>query len=492
MGGEDGGAAPAEALAPPPGQAPAAAPADQNRPADIAIIKHEKSLADLVSPLSPHDAGPPYLRRRSSSIDAGVYFKGPRNTEKHSKWPIFLQMHGSIMPKMILPLVSVAAWATLFTVIHMKVTKIGISSILLTVLGFVVGLGLSFRSSTAYERYNEGRRYWAQLVLTSQNLARIFWVHAKEREGELGKKDLLAKLTALNLIVAFSIALKHKLRFEPYTYYADIDQLVAHLDIFAKDATTEQRLKEWKTKKSSFFKGIGEYLGISFAESNPRKAVKQAEDPLGNLPLEIISYLGGFADELVANGQLPVAMHQTMCYNNLLALNDVLTGTDRVLNTPLPIAYAIAIAQITWVYVLLLPFQLLIQLEWITIPATVAAAYIILGILMIGREIENPFGSDVNDLPLEVFCKQIAGDMDVIASRAKAPNSTWVETSKNMPLFPTVKLGYTDLATVSEQEIRGLVKERIRRRMTGHYDYLEDREYHERKHIPHKTTVEEV
>lgn len=105
-------------------------------------------------------------------------------------------MHGSIMPKMILPLLSVAAWATLFTCIHQLVRPIGISSILLTVLGFVVGLGLSFRSSTAYERYNEGRRYWAQLVLTSQNLARIFWVHAKEREGELGKKDLLAKLYA--------------------------------------------------------------------------------------------------------------------------------------------------------------------------------------------------------------------------------------------------------------------------------------------------------
>ena len=61
-------------------------------------------------------------------------------------------------------------------------------------LGFVVGLGLSFRSSTAYERYAEGRRYWAQLILTSQNLGRVFWVHSKEREGEEGKKDLLAKL----------------------------------------------------------------------------------------------------------------------------------------------------------------------------------------------------------------------------------------------------------------------------------------------------------
>lgn len=30
-----------------------------------------------------------------------------------------------------------------------------------------------------------------------------------------------------------------------------------------------------------------------------------------------------------------------------MAMNDVLTGTERVLNTPLPIAYRIAIGQIT-------------------------------------------------------------------------------------------------------------------------------------------------
>lgn len=61
-------------------------------------------------------------------------------------------------------------------------------------LGFVVGLALSFRSSTAYERYAEGRKYWAQMILTTRNLARLVWVHAKEREGENGKEDLIGKL----------------------------------------------------------------------------------------------------------------------------------------------------------------------------------------------------------------------------------------------------------------------------------------------------------
>ena len=76
---------------------------------------------------------------------------------------------------------------------------VGINQLLLTVLGFVVGLAISFRTSSAYERYTEGRKYWAQLLFVGQNLARTIWIHAKEREGELGKEDLLRKVYAFNV-----------------------------------------------------------------------------------------------------------------------------------------------------------------------------------------------------------------------------------------------------------------------------------------------------
>lgn len=44
---------------------------------------------------------------------------------------------------------------------------------------------------------------------------------------------------------------------------------------------------------------------------------------------------------------------------------------ERVLDTPLPTAYSIAIAQISWIYILVLPFQLYNALVWITIPASI-------------------------------------------------------------------------------------------------------------------------
>lgn len=119
---------------------------------------------------------------------------------KHSKWPYFLRMHGSVLPKMIIPLIVVTAWSTAITVISKMVYPLNVSNLLLTVLGFVISLAISFRTSSAYERYTEGRRYWSQLQLVSQNLARTVWIHTDEREGELGKEDLLAKLYVITVV----------------------------------------------------------------------------------------------------------------------------------------------------------------------------------------------------------------------------------------------------------------------------------------------------
>ncbi|KAJ4299823.1 hypothetical protein N0V90_005069 [Kalmusia sp. IMI 367209] len=327
----------------------------------------------------------------------------------------------------------------------------GINQLLLTVLGFVVGLALSFRSSTAYERYNEGRKYWSQLAFVSQNLARLIWVHAEERHKDpiVGKKDLLAKISCLNMIVAFSMALKHKLRFEPYTHYDDLQHLVGHLDTYAKAADQPDA-----GKRKSIFKTAGQFLGIPMAESNPRKLLKKSKAPLGNLPLEILTNLSAYMKSIYDNETLKVSIYQTQSFNALSTMNDILTGTDRILNTPLPIAYSIAISQITWVYILILPFQLYKSLGWITIPASIFAAYIILGIALIGREIENPFGDDVNDLPLDAFCGQIRQDIDLIMSKPAPRPDAFVFSDENEVLYPLSNLGGNAWADKSVDEIR--------------------------------------
>jgi ion channel-forming bestrophin family protein len=106
-------------------------------------------------------------------------------------------------------------------------------------------------------------------------------------------------------------------------------------------------------------------------------------------------------------------------------------------------------------YIILLPFQLDSTLKWIAIPATVFTAYVILGMLFIGSELENPFGHDVNDLPLNDFCKAIAADLDIISSRPKPDMKQIITSEKNKVLFPLSHAGYPEWIKEPENVIRG-------------------------------------
>lgn len=404
-----------------------------------------------TSPPSP-SVNATHLPTPNDDQDDLNYFSGPRDLQRHSKWPLMLQLHGSILPELILPLLLVAGWATAITVISKKVHDLSVNSVLLTILGFVVGLSLSFRSSTAYERYAEGRRYWGTLATASQTLGRVIWIHADDNgAGNQDPREILVKkLGMLKLIAGYAVALKHTLRFEHCASQPDMQPYIANLDTFAGRTTAPTK------RATTFGKVAGHYLGLSFAQSDPRKHLKRAEEHHGNLPVEILNHLAIALDSIIANKQLPVSIHQTIAYNHLTTLNDVAVGCDRVLNTPLPVAYTIAISQITFVYVMLLPFQLTGPLGWIAIPATITAAYIIFGLLFIGQEIENPFGHDVNDLPLDVFCEQIANDLDITASFDRRASDHFL--LGGTPLHPVSSaVGYTCME-YSEEKLRESIR----------------------------------
>lgn len=374
-----------------------------------------------------------------------------------------MRMHGSVFPKMIVPLTVVTLWSTAITIVSKRVHMLSVSTLLLTVLGFVVGLAISFRTSTAYERYTEGRKYWSQLVCVSQNLARVIWIHTQERPGEQGKQDLLDKLSALNLLNAFACSVKHRLRFEPGIDYPDLRHRVEFLDTFAKAA--ELDIPKQSDKKK--IKAVGEYLGVTFAESNPRKRIKRSKKPLGNLSLEILNHLSSYVQSTIDNDTMPIGLYQNQAITFIVELNEVLAGMDRVLHTPLPIAYSIAISQITWVYVLALPFQLVHDLGWITIPGCVFAAYIIIGLAAIGREVENPFGHDVNDLPLEAYCEELESDLDVLTAMPAPRPRCFLATPANRPLWPLSDKSYADWARRSKQDIRDALMTKTRADMAA-------------------------
>jgi hypothetical protein len=143
---------------------------------------------------------------------------------------------------------------------------------------------------------------------------------------------------------------------------------IRHLSTFAKTAyLADGPLHE---KQWSRLRRTAVDLGIPGARQDPHICDHRGPKYHGNLPLEILTYLSAYVDVVVAQGALPSPAYQIQLMNALSAFLDCLTGMERVLATPLPLAYRIAISQITWLYILSLPFQLVAFLGWVTIPAT--------------------------------------------------------------------------------------------------------------------------
>ncbi|CAG8820882.1 34382_t:CDS:2, partial [Racocetra persica] len=118
-----------------------------------------------------------------------------------------------------------------------------------------------------------------------------------------------------------------------------------------------------------------------------------------NLPLDIALYLNYYISKIVIVTKDSASI--TQMYNNLNTLIDCLTNLERVLRSPIPFAYAIHLFHTTWIFCLSLPFQLVGDLDWVTVPIVFLTSLILLGVDEIADEIENPFGTDPNDLAID-------------------------------------------------------------------------------------------
>lgn len=86
---------------------------------------------------------------------------------------------------------------------------------------------------------------------------------------------------------------------------------------------------------------------------------------------------------------------------NLTQYEDDLGACERILKTKMPFAYIIHLRFFLVIWLLALPFVLVAKLQWGAIPLSMAIYVALVGLEMIGVEIENPFGHDYNDLPLD-------------------------------------------------------------------------------------------
>ncbi|GAA6026050.1 hypothetical protein JCM10207_005231 [Rhodosporidiobolus poonsookiae] len=117
--------------------------------------------------------------------------------------------------------------------------------VLFTGWAALIALLITFKTNSSYASYTEGRKLWTQVIQASRMWARTVWLHVGEtgqktelpqidlhgrsHADEEKRKLLVEKRTYVNLIGAFSIALKHYVRGEPTIFYVDLYPLVSFL-----------------------------------------------------------------------------------------------------------------------------------------------------------------------------------------------------------------------------------------------------------------------
>ncbi len=231
----------------------------------------------------------------------------------------------------------------------------------------VLGLLLVFRTNTAYDRYWEGRRAWGTFTVSIRNLAREIKVGIKETDqsDREGKKNILLMLTA------FAIVTKQHLR----------------------DENDPRELEPWLSPQRI-------------------DQLNQAK----HRPLTIVTWLSEYLHHQCQRQNLAEPM-QLLSLTNLL--NDLVAGLttcERIRNTLVPPAYIIYLKRLLLIYCFCLPFFLVAKLHWSTPLVVAIIDFVLLGVEEISTEIEDPFGHDPNDLPIELICHTIETNVQSLIS----------------------------------------------------------------------------
>jgi ion channel-forming bestrophin family protein len=286
---------------------------------------------------------------------------------KQSDWlKIALKLEGSVIPTILSRVLWCGVFGLFISVLHFYKVPVVAKTLAGIIPSIVLGLLLVFRTNTAYERFWEGRKAWGTIVNNIRNLSRLIWVAIHEFESEHRQE----KEQVLKLLVAFAVATKLHLR--------------SH--------TADDRLAKLVSP-------------VRFSK------LQQMTNP----PLEIIFWVSDYLQAKQEQGQISLyQMNELQAILNSLV--DTLGACERILRTPMPLAYAIHLKQLLLLYCLLLPFQVVEELRWWTAPAIALVSFTLFGIEAIGVEIENPFGTDPNDLPLDTICNTIERNIEDLIS----------------------------------------------------------------------------
>ena len=129
-----------------------------------------------------------------------------------------------------------------------------------------------------------------------------------------------------------------------------------------------------------------------------------------NVPDAILTLVGQECSKLVQR-DIVTEWRYTLLEARLVSLSGVQAACERINTTPLPFAYTLLLHRTAYLFCLLLPFGLAGLLGWATPLLSAVVSYTFFGLDALGDELEDPFGFDVNDLPLTALVRTVERDL---------------------------------------------------------------------------------
>lgn len=257
---------------------------------------------------------------------------------------------------MILIMAAYSSIIAYLIIIHFKITEnndLKNISLMHSLLGFVISMLLVFRTNTAYDRWWEGRKQWGSLVNNSRNLA--LKIASLVGPGHSAEREFFVKM-----IPNYAFALKNHLR--------------------------------------------NRYIPEEFEDAilYPRSSLT----PDDHVPNQIAAALFAKVTDLQRRGVL-LPEHMISLDHELSSFTNICGACERIKNTPIPLSYSSFIKKFIFIYCLTLPIGYVFSLHFLVIPFVMFVFYILASLEVIAEEIEDPFGEDSNDLPMERICTGI-------------------------------------------------------------------------------------
>lgn len=222
-----------------------------------------------------------------------------------------------------------------------------------SLMGIVLGLFLVFRTNTAYDRWWEGRKLWGGIVNSTRNFALKLNAYLSTEMHE--EREFFSKMIP-NWVFATKEHLRAGVQFD------ELEPL---------DEQFVEMLKKYKHRPNKLSAMMYNRVNDLY-----KKGVITG-DQLINLDKELKDFI------------------------------DLMGASERIKNTPIPYSYMMYVKKFIVIYIVTLPFGFVTASGYFTVPIVVIISFVLMSVELIAEEIEDPFGRDLNDLPMDELAKKI-------------------------------------------------------------------------------------